>query len=283
VCDTYSETFAIAFHNDDYHSLTMAVLTRFAGRVWNLACSIILTTFFSFPLAFLACLTTGLAIFSASVLAFRMITAALSKRFDFWRGNEHQPGPNEAQIHGAVHHIIGGPSLIQTTRPRSARTMSSGSRMQSTHDRGFDPDYDGYDMANDDYGDDDDDASEASEALYLGSWRRRNSQVVGSSPCSSRPTTPGNNTACQYRPRSESNGNGNGRVIPNFSTTSPYGTAVPASAPDYNYYPSVVLPPAVPVANVAARRSTTSVGSRRSSRVLTAEAFVVGREVGEGV
>jgi hypothetical protein len=285
----------------------MAVLTRFAGRVWNLSCSIILTICFSIPLALLAWLTTSLAIFSACVLAFRMITAALAKRIDFWRGNEHQTGPNEAQIHESVHHLIGGPSLIQTTRPRSARTMSSGSRMvASTNDRNFDPDYDydygGYenDLPNDDYDDDiDDDASEASEALYLGSWRRRNSQqlAVGctSPPTSSRPTTPGNNTAYQYRPRSESNGNGNGngRVIPNFSTTSPYGAAGSARfdssggtssnfGPDCNYYPSVVLPPAVPVANVAARRSTTSVGSRRSSRVLTAETFVAGREIGEG-
>jgi hypothetical protein len=286
-----------------YHNLTMAVLTRFAGRVWNLACSIILTLFFSIPLTILASLTTGLAIFSASVLAFRMITAALAKRIDFWRGNEHQPGPNEAPIHEAVHHLIGGPSLIQTTRPRSARTMSSGSRMQSTNDRGFDPDHDydyGYqnDLPSDDYDDDiDDDASEASEALYLGSWRRRNSQLAmgcTSPPTSSRPTTPGNNNnAYQYRPRSESNGNGNGRVIPNFSTTSPYGAAGSARfdssggtssnfGPDCNYYPSVVMPPAVPVANVAARRSTTSVGSRRSSRVLIAETFVAGREMGEG-
>lgn len=259
----------------------MAVLTRLAARLYKLSCGIILTLFFSIPLALFACLTTSLAIFSALVLAFRMITAAVAERIDFWRGNEHQPGPNEAQIHEAVHHLIGGTSLIQSSRPKSARMMSSGSRMASTNDRGFDSNYDydydyGYDNAdeNDDANDDDDDDT-SEGGLFLGGWRRRNSRT---SPSSSRPTTPGNNTAYQYRPRSESNGNGNIRGIPNFS--SPYLIAVPGSTP--SHYHSATLPPAVPVANVAARRSTTSVGSRRSSRVMSAETFVVGREMGEG-
>lgn len=243
----------------------MAILTRLAGRLWNIICTIVLTVFFSFPLAILACLTTSLAIFSTLVLASRMIAAAVAKRVDFWRGNEHQPGLNEAQIHEAVHHLIGGPSLVQTTRPGSVRAMSGG-----VNDRDFNSNYDygyGYDIAGGNDQDDDDDDDDGSEGLYLGGWRRRNSRT---SPTSSRPATPG--TA--YRPRSNSIGNG-GRGIPNFS--SPYGTAAPASVP--SYYPSVVLPPAVPVANVAARRSTTSVGSRRNSRVLSAES---GREVGDG-
>ena len=268
----YSEKPGIVSHHD-YHSITMAVLTRLAARLYKLSCGIILALFFSIPLALLACLTTSLAIFSALVLAFRMISAAIANRIDFWRGNEHQPGPNEAQIHEAVHHLIGGPSLVQTSRPRSARTMSSGSYMQSTNDRGFDVNYDyDYDYAYALPDDNDNDDDDGSEGLFLGGWRRRNSRT---SPSSSRPTTPG--TA--YRPRSESNGNGNGRGIPNFS--SPCLTAVPGSAP--SHYPSAALPPAVPVANVAARRSTTSVGSRRSSRVMSAETFVVNREVGEGV
>jgi hypothetical protein len=227
----------------------MAVLTRVAGRIWNLVCTIILSVFFAFPLALLACLTTGLAILFTWILASRMVAAAVSKRIDFWRSVDHQPGLREAQIDEAVRYVAAGPSLVQISRPRSSRTMSSGSRMPPSNDRNFDVDYDydyGYDIANDnDILNDDDDDDNNSEALYLGGWRRGNSHT---SPTSSRPTTP-RTAAYQYRPRSNSN--------------------TPSSVP--NYYPSVTLPPATPVANVAARRSTTSAGSRRSSRVLSAE------------
>jgi hypothetical protein len=261
----------------------MAVLTRLVGRVWNLICTIILGVFFAFPLAILACITTGLAILFTWILASRMIAAAVSKRIDFWRSLDHQPGLREAQIDEAVRHLATGPSLVRTSRPRSTRTMSSGSRMQaSSHDLNFDSNYDydyGYEIADENVHDDDD-----SGALYLGGWRRRNSRT---SPTSSRPTTPGTAAAAaayQYRPRSNSNGGG-GRGTLNFS--SPYGAGVARfdtssgtlnGAP--NHYPPVTLSPAVPVANVAARRSTTSVGSRRSSRVLSAENVVRG-DMGE--
>jgi hypothetical protein len=234
-------------HANPQHTTQMAVLTRLIGRIWNLICTIVLGVFFAFPLAILACITTGLAILFTWVLASRMIAAAVSKRIDFWRSVDHQPGLREAQIDEAVRHLATGPSLVRTSRPRSTRTMSSGSRMQaSSHDLSFDSNYDydyGYEIADENVHDDDD-----SGALYLGGWRRRNSRT---SPTSSRPTTPGTAAAAayQYRPRSNSN--------------------TPSSAP--NYYPSVTLPPATPVANVAARRSTTSAGSRRSSRVLSAE------------
>lgn len=269
-------------HDNPQHTTQMAVLTRLVGRVWNLICTIILGVFFAFPLAILACITTGLAIIFTWILASRMIAAAVSKRIDFWRSVDHQPGIREAQIDEAVRHLATGPSLVQTSRPRSVRTMSSGSRMQaSSHDLNFDSNYDydyGYEIAEENVHDDDD-----SGALYLGGWRRRNSRT---SPTSSRPTTPGTAAAAayQYRPRSNSNGGG-GRGTPNFS--SPYGAGAARfdtssgtlnGAP--NYYPSVTLPPAVPVANVAARRSTTSVGSRRSSRVLSAENVVRG-DMGE--
>jgi hypothetical protein len=239
----------------------MAILTRLASRIWNLICTIILSVFFAFPLALFACLTTCLAIFFTWILATRMVAAAVSKRIDFWRSVDHHPGLREAQIDEAVRYLATGPSLVQTSRPRSSRTntMSSGSRMPPSNDRNFEVDYDddyGYDLPNDNdiANDEDDDDNNNSEALYLGGWRRRNSRT---SPTSSRPTTPGT-AAYQYRLRSN-------------STT-------PSSAP--NYYPSVTLPPATPVANVAARRSTTSAESRRSSRVLSSENSVRG-EMGE--
>ena len=97
----------------------MAVLTRLVGRVWNLICTIILGVFFAFPLAILACITTGLAIIFTWILASRMIAAAVSKRIDFWRSVDHQPGIREAQIDEAVRHLATGPSLVQTSRPRS--------------------------------------------------------------------------------------------------------------------------------------------------------------------
>jgi hypothetical protein len=240
----------------------MAILTRLASRIWNLICTIILSVFFALPLALFACLTTCLAIFFTWILATRMVAAAVSKRIDFWRSVDHHPGLREAQIDEAVRYLATGPSLVQTSRPRSSRTntMSSGSRMPPSNDRNFEVDYDddyGYDLPNDnDIANDEDDDDNNSEALYLGGWRRRNSRT---SPTSSRPTTPGT-AAYQYRPRSN-------------STT-------PSSAP--NYYPSVTLPPATPVANVAARRSTTSAESRRSSRVLSSENSVRG-EMGEDV
>jgi hypothetical protein len=241
----------------------MAILTRLASRIWNLTCTIILSVFFALPLALFACLTTCLAIFFTWILATRMVAAAVSKRIDFWRSVDHHPGLREAQIDEAVRYLATGPSLVQTSRPRSSRTntMSSGSRMPPSNDRNFEVDYDddyGYDLPNDNdiANDEDDDDNNNSEALYLGGWRRRNSRT---SPTSSRPTTPGT-AAYQYRLRSN-------------STT-------PSSAP--NYYPSVTLPPATPVANVAARRSTTSAESRRSSRVLSSENSVRG-EMGEDV
>jgi hypothetical protein len=229
----------------------MAVLTRLTSRIWNLACTITLTVFFALPLALFACLTTCLAIFFTWILATRMVAAAVSKRIDFWRSVDHHPGLREAQIDEAVRYLATGPSLVS---PRSSRRMSSGSRMPPSNDRNFDVDYD-YDYGYNDNGNDDDDEDDNnSEALYLGGWRRRNSRT---SPTTSRPTTPGT-AAYQYRPRSNSN--------------------TPSSAP--NYYPPVTLPPAVPVANVAARRSTTSAGSRRSSRVLSSENSVR-EEMGE--
>jgi hypothetical protein len=146
--------------------------------------------------------------------------------------------------------------------------MSSGSRIPytATHGPLFgdpilepDPVYDyGYGITNDNDIDNDDD--DGSEALYLGGWRRRNSRA---SPNSSRPTTPGT-AAYQYRPRSSFSENSNSRGIPNFS--SPYG-AMPVAGSAAEVVPALS-------ANVAARRSTTSGGSRRSSRVLSAENFV---------
>jgi len=249
-------------------TLKMAILTRLTSRVWNLVCITILSVFFAFPLALLACLATGLAILFTWVLAYRMLAAAVSKRIDFWRSVDHEPGVREAQIQEAVHHFATGPSLVQTSGPRSGRAMSGGSRVQSTHDRGFDSNYDydyGYGISNDNDIDNDDD--DGSEGLYLGGWRRRNSRT---SPTSSRPTTPGT-AAYHYRPRSSFGEGSNGRAIPNFSA--PYAV-MPAAALSV----AEAAPP--PAANVATRRSTTSGGSRRSSRVLSAENFAR-REMGD--
>lgn len=279
----------------------MAILSRLAGRLWNLTCTIVLALFCALPLALLAISTTLLAIFFTWLLAYRMLGAALTNRFDTWRSSEEETRLHQAQLHEFVQvATTGGPSLLRRPsasagaggRPRSSRTVSGASRMPgAANDQGSDLDYDyGYDIANDDNEDDDDDGS---EALWLGGWRRRSDSR--SSPNASTSATPATTSPYQhYRPRSNSNGGRGG--IPNFSSSYAgmsaaaaeaaqfdYAGGTPNSAPDY-YRSSVSSLPvasAPAAANVAARRSTTSVGSRRNSRVLLAESVRREMEMGE--
>lgn len=233
-----------------------------------------------------------------------MLGAALANRFDTWRSSDKETQLHQAQLQEFVQvATTGGPSLLRRAsasaggRPRSGRTVSGSSRvLGAANDRGFDLKYDydydygyGHDVANDDDNDDEDDGS---EGLWLGGWRRRS----GSHTSPNASTSAISATASPYqhqRPRSNSNGGRAG--ITNFSSPyagmsaeavqSDYAGGMPDSALDY-YHSSVsslhvgsIAPAPAPAANVAARRSTTSVGSRRSSRVLSAES--VRREMGE--
>ena len=262
----------------------MAVLSRLAARIWNITCILVLGLFCAFPLALLACFTTGLAIFFTWLLAYRMVGAAISNRLDTWRSSDEAQA-DQAQLQEFVQAPVRGPSSSSRQAsgvPRSSRPVSGSSRGPSTaNDRGFDLSYDygyGHDIANDD------DEDDGSEALWLGGWRRHSGSR--SSPNASTSATPATTTShYNYRHRSNSNGV---RGVTNFS--SPYAgiseaaqfdsAILPNTAPSYYSSVSLPPPPAAPVAaNVAARRSTTSVGSRRSSRVLSAES--VRRDVGE--
>jgi len=223
----------------------MAILTRLAGRIWNLICLVILGLFFAIPLAILASLTTGLAIFFTWLLASRMIAAAFSRRIDTWRSNDDDQQPSDIhrnQLQGSMQPLAPGPSLLRrTSGPRSVRPTNTSLIPHTAPLQGLfaDPILEP-DLVHDyGYGNDmDDNEVESGEALWLGGggsgWRRR----------SDRPSP---------------------------------------TAQDY-YNDSVSSPPPIvaPAANSTARRSTTSVESRRSSRVLSAES-VVRREAGEGV